>query len=245
MQPIRGSLGNHCHYYISTKDSSKPYQNSLALHTNENHNDIVANRQSLNLSDTPLEFVVASQIHSNTIEIIEHQNSHGWYESATLECDGLITNQKNLVLTILTADCVPVLLYDKVNEVIGAVHAGWKGTQLQITAKAVNIMKKSFGSNPKDIHAYIAPSIGQCCYEVGKDVAEFFAEHDYIKKGKKFMLDLPHANREQLLHRSVLEENITLSNICTACELDSFFSYRKECGCSGRFMSMIWMEKNN
>jgi YfiH family protein len=242
MQPIRGLLGSHCHYYISTKDSTKAYNNSLALHTNENPKDILINRQTLDLSSNPLEYIVASQIHSNTIEIIEQSNSHGWSEASSIECDGLITNQKNLVLTILTADCVPVLLYDKKLEVIGAVHAGWKGTQLQITAKAVDTMKKHFGSNPNDIHAYIAPSIGQCCYEVGEDVAKYFSKDDYIQKGNKFMLDLPSINHKQLLAMELPFKNIQLSNICTACEVDSFFSYRKECGCSGRFMSMVWME---
>lgn len=240
MQAIKHSFSDNCHCYISTKDSTKPYQNSLALHTNENPRDILSKRQSLKLSPTPLEFVVAHQIHSNTIKIVN--SSEGWHEASTMECDGLITDQKNLALTILTADCVPVLFYDRVNKVIGAVHAGWKGTQLQIASKAVDIMKKSFGSNPNDIHAYIAPSIGQCCYEVGGDVAKYFTQEDYQNKGDKFMLDLPHINKTQLIQMKIPSENITLSNICTACEVDRFFSYRKECGCSGRFMSMIWME---
>lgn len=243
MQAIRDSFDDQCHYYISTKDYTKPYQNSLALHTNENPKDIVSNRQNLDLSSTPLEFVVASQVHSNKIKIIEHQNSHGWHEASTIECDGLITNQKNLVLTILTADCVPILLYDRVQEVIGAVHAGWKGTKLEIAKEAIKKMQYYFDSNPKDIDAYIAPSIGECCYEVGEDVAEHFSQNHYTTNGEKFMLNLPNANREQLLQMGVLEDHITLSNLCTACEVDSFFSYRKECGCSGRFMSMIWMEK--
>jgi len=242
MQAIRDSFDDQCHYYISTKDNTKPYHNSLALHTDENPKDIINNRQSLKLSNQPLHHIVAHQVHSNRIEIIDSSTSHGWHEAATIECDGLITNQKNLVLTILTADCVPVLLYDKVNEVIGAVHAGWKGTHKQITQRAIEIMQTRFGSKPQNILAYIAPSIGQCCYGVGADVALHFEPTSYKSKGEKFMLDLPHDNLQQLLNMGIPQSNITLSNICTACEVESFFSYRKECGCSGRFMSMIWME---
>ncbi|MBN2826219.1 MAG: peptidoglycan editing factor PgeF [Campylobacterales bacterium] len=242
MPPIQRSFSPTCHYRITTKESSRPYQNSLALHTNENPSDIIANRQNLHLSSTPLHYIAAHQIHSNRIEIIREQNSHGWHEKATIECDGLITDQKNVVLAILTADCVPILLYDTTKEVIGAVHAGWKGTQQQIVQETIKQMQQHFDTNPKDIVAYIAPSIGQCCYEVGEDVALHFEPTSYKSKGEKFMLDLPHANQQQLLNMGIPQSNITLSNICTSCEVERFFSYRKECGCSGRFMSMIWME---
>jgi len=245
MSPIQGSFAPTCHYRITTKDPAKPYQNSLALHTHENPLDILYNRPSLHLSSKPLHYIVAHQVHSNRIEIIKEQNSHGWHENATIECDGLLTNQKNVVLTILTADCVPILLYDPTKEVIGAVHAGWKGSKLEIAKEAMRLMQHEFGSNPHDILAYIAPSIGQCCYEVGEEVALHFDSNCYHIKGDKFMLDLPFVNKKQLMQMGVLEENITLSNICTSCEVESFFSYRKEGGCSGRFMSTVWMESND
>jgi copper oxidase (laccase) domain-containing protein len=91
--------------------------------------------------------------------------------------------------------------------------------------------------------AGIAPSIGKCCYEVGIDVAQHFFDipEGYSKKGEKYMLDLPYINKYQLLEIGLLEENIELSGVCTACEVDAYFSYRKEQGCSGRFMSMIGM----
>jgi len=242
MHAISTSFSPTCHYHITSKDSNKPYHNSLALHTNENHTDIISNRQNLKLSPSPLEFVVAHQVHSNTITIIDNKTSHGWNEASTMECDGLITNQKNLVLSILTADCVPILLYDQHNEVIAALHAGWKGTKLSIAKNAIEKMQQKFGSNPKDIVAYIAPSIGQCCYEVGSDVASHFDRDAYTPKEDKYMLNLPYANQKQLLEVGLHKHNIALSNICTACEVDRFFSYRQEGGCSGRFMSMIWME---
>jgi len=243
MPPIQRSFSPTCHYRITTKENSRPFQNSLALHTNENPIDIIANRQNLHLSPAPLHYIVAHQIHSNRIEIIREQNSHGWHENATMECDGLITDQKNVVLAILTADCVPILLYDTTKEVIGAVHAGSKGTKLEIAKEAVRLMQEHFDTHPKDIVAYIAPSIGQCCYEVGEDVAKHFSSDFYTTRKDKFMLDLPAINQQQLIDRGVLQESITLSHICTSCKVERFFSYRKEGGCSGRFMSMVWMEK--
>jgi len=102
-------------------------------------------------------------------------------------------------------------------------------------------MQEEFNSNPKNIIAGVAPSIGRCCYEVDWNVAQHFEtiENAYDKKGDKYMLDLPYVNKLQLLNAGLLEENIEMSNICTACEVEDYFSYRKEGGCSGRFMSMI------
>jgi copper oxidase (laccase) domain-containing protein len=105
-------------------------------------------------------------------------------------------------------------------------------------------MKEVYGSDPKDIIAGIAPSIGSCCYEVGSDVAQHFFDtpEGLSSKGEKYMLDLPHINQQQLLNAGVIAEHIEMSHICTACEVEQFFSYRKEQGCSGRFMSMIAMK---
>ena len=151
------------------------------------------------------------------------------------------------MLTVLTADCVPVLLYDKEKEVVAAVHAGWKGTKAQIVAKTVLKMKDIYGCDPTKIIVGIAPSIGRCCYEVEGDVAEHFFDtpEGFTHVGEKFMLDLPFINKKQLLDVGVSESNIEMSDVCTACEVERFFSYRKEQGCSGRFMSMIGLSESS
>ena len=102
-------------------------------------------------------------------------------------------------------------------------------------------MTEVFNSNPKDILAGIAPSIGSCCYEVGEDVAGHFFDTSeaFTQQGEKYMLNLPYLNQQQLLDAGAEESNIEMSQVCTACEVERFFSYRKEKGCSGRFMSMI------
>jgi hypothetical protein len=233
---------------ISTKDNTKPYYFSLALHTGEVPATIIQNRQTLAdaLGDEALHFIVANQTHSDNIEIITTPATHGWQrvDDAIINCDSLITQQRNLVLTILTADCVPILLYDPVHEVIAAIHAGWKGTQSQIVSKTLKKMVESFGTQTENIIAGIAPAIGECCYEVGEDVAKHFSHipHAYTPKKEKYMLNLPYINKKQLIDAGVHEINIEMSNICTACEVNRFFSYRKEQGCSGRFMSMIMLK---
>jgi YfiH family protein len=148
------------------------------------------------------------------------------------------------MLTIMTADCVPILHFDTKQKVVAVIHAGWKGTEQEIALKTVEKMKESFNSNPKDIMAGIAPSIGKCCYEVDWNVAKHFEhiENSYEDKGEKQMLDLPYINRKQLLHAGLKKGNIEMSNVCTACEVGNYFSYRKEQGCSGRFMSIIGLK---
>jgi YfiH family protein len=235
-----------CMHAVTKKDPNEPYALSLALHTGEALDEIVSNRQKiieeLDLSEKAY-FVVANQTHSNNITVIKEMETKGWntLEDAVSDSDALITDLPGVMLVILTADCVPILLYDRKKKVAAAVHAGWKGTCSQIVLKTVEKMLEVYGSDPADILAGIAPSIGKCCYEVDEDVAKHFIEIPGVlsQKGEKYMLDLPAVNHYQLLKAGLHEENIELSGVCTACEVDSFFSYRKEQGCSGRFMSLI------
>jgi YfiH family protein len=231
------------------KSKDMPYQFSLALHTAEKASHIIENRKKIEKyfkRSKNLHFIVANQIHSANIKVITKENTKGWnsIDDAIEECDALITNQYNIILTILTADCVPILLFDPIQQIVAAIHAGWKGTELEITLKTIEKMSMVFGSKPEDIIAGIAPSIGRCCYEVGDDVAKYFKHitNAFTQKENKTMLDLPYINKVQLLKAGVKEKHIEMSNICTACEVARFFSYRREQGCSGRFMSMIGLK---
>jgi len=231
---------------VTTKSEKLPYAFSLALHTGEDKEIIVKNRTllaSIFKQNKTLHYVVANQTHSDNIKTIVTTQTKGWndLEDAIAECDALITNIPSVVLTVLTADCVPLLLHDKKKQVVAVVHAGWRGTKAKIVSKTVNKMNKEYACHPSNILVGIAPSIGACCYEVAYDVAEHFM---HIPKGctakaDKYMLDLPYINKQQLLDIGIKEENIEMSNLCTACKVARFFSYRKEKGCSGRFMSMI------
>jgi len=234
---------------VTMKSKLFPYQFSLALHTGENPNDIVRNREYLSrvyFNHTPLHFIVANQTHSDHIKHITQAQTKGWedLETEIEDCDAIITNIPNVILTILTADCVPILLYDDNKQVIAAVHAGWKGTQKQILYKTVKEMSQTYGCQTEDIMAGIGPSIGKCCYEVNNDVAKHFTHisHSYTQDNHKYMLDLPYINKQQLLDAGLKSNNIGMSHICTSCDVEHFFSYRQEKGCSGRFMSMIGMK---
>ena len=233
-------------HVVTKKSNMQSNLFSLALHTGENESEIIENRAKLSKilkKDKELNFIVAIQTHSSHVEVIRSNTSRGWnsLENAIEDCDALITNLKGIALTVLTADCVPILLYDREKEVIAVVHAGWRGTKEKIVVKTVVKMFEEFGCLAENIVVGIAPSIGACCYEVGYDVAKYFLNEKSacVAKNSKYMLDLPAINKNQLLGSGVKEENIEMSNVCTACEVTSFFSYRKEAGCSGRFMSII------
>lgn len=232
---------------VTTKRSDRSYHFSMALHTGEATEAIVDNREAMvSAFGEAWAFVLADQTHSDHIHIVREPTTRGWHsqKDAIADCDALITDQKGVMLGILTADCVPVLLYDPTHEVVAAIHAGWRGTEAQIVQKCVAKMVEVFGTKPEDIVAGIAPAIGACCYEVGQEVAAYFAKTPEVltlQEDGRYRLDLPQANRGQLLDMGLKESHIEMSNLCTACHTEAFFSYRKEQGCTGRFMTLIGM----
>ena len=153
----------------------------------------------------------AEQVHGNHIAIVDEQNV-GCRIGAT---DALVTNLRGVCLLILTADCLPVLLYDHQKHVIAAVHAGWKGTAQQIVAQTITTMTKQFSSHPSDIVAYFGPHICAGCFEVGNEVVDAIGAEFVCGTGEHGnpLLDLAAANAHQLQNAGV--ENINLSNICT------------------------------
>ncbi len=179
-----------------------------------------------------------SQVHSDRIVIIDDPDITP-EEIKTQEADGIITDIKGLAISILTADCVPVLLFDRKKEIGAAVHAGWKGTASKISARAIEIMMERFESQSQDIAAAIGPAIGPCCYEVGEEVVSAFGHQSGVafQHGNKWHVDLPKANLLQLQDAGVTD--IDLADICTSCRTDLFFSHRKEMGKTGRQLSFI------
>ncbi len=241
---LKSILG--CKHAVTQKCESEPYAFSMALHTGEAPQSIMKNRKKMKAClemgrDTV--FVFANQTHGDQIAVIDEHCNRGWEEmnSAVKASDALITNRKHIVLGILTADCVPVLLMDTKRHVIAAIHAGWRGSKAHITAKCIAKMSDIFSCEAQDILAGIGPAIGQCCYEVDSSVADsFHKDHKVLSHTtQRYMLDLAEVNRQQLLDAGLLESHIEMSHLCTGCNRDRFFSYRKEQGCSGRFISMI------
>lgn len=146
--------------------------------------------------------------------------------------DAVITQRKDIFIGVQTADCVPILVFDKKKSVVGSIHAGWRGTATQIAKKAIEKMEKFFKSQPKDIFVAIGPSIRKCCYEVGLEVKEAVYKatgegNYYIKNGEKhYYLDLALANLVQIRSLGILEKNIWISKDCTHCNPEKYFSYR-------------------
>lgn len=162
------------------------------------------------------------------------------------DTDGTITNRKNVLLTTVHADCLAVFCYDPVKEAIGLCHAGWRGTCAGIAMEMVEKMEDEYGCDPENLQAYIGPGISQCCFEVGMEVAEDFAENwtfagDYITRtpgdvaNGKCHIDIKGINQEQLELMGIPTEQIRVSEHCTCCEPELFCSYRRE---GGTYMRM-------
>jgi YfiH family protein len=208
-----------------------------------------------------LTFVPLKQFHSAVIRFFQTSPAEPYKGDASL------TNVPGLLLSVQTADCVPILLVDPKKRVVAAIHAGWRGSLARIAEKAVGQIRMRFGSTPSDILAALGPAIGGCCYEVGTELVTKFTSQfadaegwfDELRTGdepnplqwlnmmppghqpppKNVRLDLRKANREQLLAAGLADRNIFVSDLCTACHTDLFFSYRKEADRSGRLLAAI------
>ena len=150
------------------------------------------------------------------------------------DVDALITDVPGLPLTVFSADCGTVLLYDPVRQAVGAVHAGWRGCAAGIVEKTVRAMVEAYGSRPADLLAALGPCIGQCCFETDGDVPAAMrnalgqeTEPFIQRRGAKFHVDLAGLNRLWLLRSGLLPEHIEISGICTACHPELFWSHRK------------------
>ncbi|MEA1926052.1 MAG: peptidoglycan editing factor PgeF [Patescibacteria group bacterium] len=230
--------------------SKAPYHSlNLALHVGDNAALVRKNRRMIHslLGACSNAYVYMNQTHgSHIMDILKGDakiisNKKGKSETVFDDTDALVTAQKNIYLLTLIADCVPVLLLDKQRKVIAVVHAGWRGTVNEITKKTVHLMISRYHCDPSNIIAGIGPSIGPCCFEVENDTVEKFkkiySEDDQViqrRKNGKNVVDLWKANYLQLKRAGVPRANVEVSQICTACSTDLFYSVRKE-KITGRF----------
>lgn len=157
------------------------------------------------------------------------------------EGDALITDCAGTLLSIRTADCLPILIADVRNRAVAAVHAGWRGTLAGIAVKTVGALEARFGARREDLRVAIGPGIGPCCFEVGPEVAvqfsALFPERDDLRHRTK--LDLAEANRRELAAYGISPEQISSAALCTYCDDSLFHSYRRDSERSGRMTSAI------
>lgn len=180
-----------------------------------------------------------NQVHGCNVCCIKAEDVSAEDELIIPDTDGIITNAYNLLITTLHADCLPLYFYDSEKQVIAVSHAGWRGTAKQIGPITVRKMQEEFGCVPENIAAAIGPGISECCFEVGAEVVEEFGksfkridECCDSKSGEKYLLDLKKINKLQLKEAGV--KNILVSNYCTKCNEEFFFSYRRDGGHTGR-----------
>lgn len=212
--------------YSSSPDRNEVFQNRNAL------------AKALHLSEDRLYF--PSQVHKTRIVTVTSSTK----KEELAETDALLTAEKGIGIAVMSADCVPILLYDTKNNIAGAVHSGWRGTVAKILEKTLQHMHHTFGTKGEHIVAGIGPSVSQDAYEVGSEVIEevnsaFGKESGLMisQPNNKAKLDLWKANRMQLLEFGVAESRIEIANLCTVKNNQHFFSARK--GDAGRFAAGI------
>jgi polyphenol oxidase len=232
----------HIRAAVSTRGNvaaAQPFGMNMSYTVGDDPAKVAQSREeffaSLGIDRTML--AIPAQIHSTITKIIDTPSTYP-------DCDGLITQTKNIALAVTIADCLPVLLFDPQHDVIAAVHAGWRGTVSHMVLNAVQQLIINFQSDPKELLAFIGPGAGACCYEIGEDVAsQFQNQHITFCDGKKF-LDLKKINFHQLLEIGLQKQHIEVCQHCTICEPVLFHSYRRDRDRSGRMMATITMRKN-
>lgn len=223
-------------------------RNDLPENVVKNH-EIIANAIGFN----PENIVASKQTHTTNVKIVSKKDcGKGIYRERDYDdVDGMITNEKGIVLATYFADCVPLYMVDTKNKAIGLSHSGWRGTVGKIGKVTLDLMKETYGTNPKDVIVCIGPSICRDCYEVSEDVAtEFEAafkgrEKDIlINKGNgKYQLDLWECNYIIFKECGVYEENIHMPDICTCHNMEMMFSHRATQGRRGNLAAFLSIDK--
>ncbi len=216
--------------------SGPPYDTlNLGRHVGDDPSSVEENRRRFcaALEADPAWLATAGQVHSSTVRVIDAPRHEPF-------CDGLVTTTPELLLAVATADCAAVLLADPVHEVVGACHAGWRGTVAGIVSNTVRIMGEE-GASPETMRAYVSPCIGRDAFEVGPEVAARFGDAvvhrrtDWAKPHVDLKADL----RRQLEGEGISPDAIEVSARCTMTDTDTFFSHRAAREHTGRMFSSI------
>ncbi len=220
-----------------SRSTNSQYGFNLSFSVGDDKEIVEKNRaeffKETELPDNSVSF--QSQIHSDIIKVVDCAGNCG-------QSDALITNKKGIGLAVIIADCTPVFIYDNKNQIIAAVHAGWRGTEQNILGKTLNKLSNDFNAKPENLNVYIGPSISQINYEVGAEVAGKFNYKYLIKNEKKYLLDVSRINYDTLLESGIPKIQIQKSVLCTFEYSELFHSYRRDGKFSGRSIGVIAMK---
>jgi hypothetical protein len=196
-----------------------------------------------------VQLIRVRQIHGAVVRVLRKDETGPRDVAETPDADAIVSNAPGLVLSVQVADCVPILMADPKTGAAAAVHAGWRGTCAGVARHAVEAMTREFATNPADLVAAIGPSIGPCCYTVGRNVLDAFrsgaATSDEISRwfaggeSGPLRLDLWAANRDQLVRAGLREDRVHLCRLCTQTHHDIFESYRVDGERAGRMAALI------
>ena len=227
---------------IEEKDYKVVFTNAeLGRSFNRATEDGIRELSSLKKEFAVEDVIYLKQIHSDKILTFKKDSLNSIKDN---EGDAIITNEKNNIIGVFTADCVPVILVDDKRKVSAAIHSGWKGTFASITLKTIKRMEDELGCNPADIKAYIGPHIRKCCYEVSEELKEkFISEKNNIPESVLFSgrnLNLEACILDDLKKAGVDDDNINVLDLCTYCSDEiKLHSFRKSSGSYGRMFSFI------
>ena len=239
---------------ITGRAVALPAEGDFSFVTGPDEATVLANRRAwcaeIGISADWL--ICARQVHGTRVDVVDTadvgRGAHS-IEQAVAGADGFVTTAIGVPLAVLSADCVPILMYDPVRHAIGAAHAGWRGTVAGIGLKLVETMVEAFGSDPADLLVGLGPSIGPCCYVVGPEVIAAWNDLGLDPAGTavrrdadQFIFDLWQANRIGLITAGVDDDHIELAGICTSCNADTYFSRRAGRGHRGLFASIIALD---
>lgn len=206
---------------------------NLAIRMDERDENVAENFRILGVAlGFELEdLVLTRQIHSDLVRVVTRDDCKGCFHRDYPQCDALVTKDPGVALVVFTADCTPLLLHDPVTGAVGAAHAGWRGTAADIGGKTVETMCREFGCKPENIRAAIGPNIGPCHFQTDSDVPEAMVEafgpeaEAYIRQDdNKYYVNLKEINALGLRRAGV--RHIEISEACTMCQPDRFWSHR-------------------
>ena len=213
---------------------------NIGMHRGDDPENVAENFRILgqSIGFDPKNAVLTHQIHTDIVRIVTKNDCAGLDHHDYPPCDGLVTAEKGLALVVFTADCTPILLHDPITGAVGAAHAGWRGTAMDIAGKTARVMAEALGCDVKNIRAAIGPNIGDCHFQTDADVPEAMVRAfgqeawQHIRRdGQKYYVNLKAINALSLRRAGV--EHIDISHACTACNPDRFWSHRLTGGLRG------------